>query len=392
MTSPGAHLRDKYAIVGVGQSQLGQVPGVGPTGLLAQAMKAAIEDAGLGKCDIDGIVSRGPDDIYCHHQEMGEILGIDAQFSTSVDNGGASQILSIILATMAIDAGLCQTVICGYGRDSFSRTHRSKEARTSMDLIPAEQRSVEFGPEFGLFGAVGTHAFGATRHMHLYGTTREHFGSVAITFRKHASKNPLAQMQKPITLEDYLRARLITYPFGLYDCSLTTDGAGAVIVTSAEQARDLRHPPVHIRGFGTFNNLRGWFFDDHMVCTAAKKSAEKAYAMAGVGPEDIDTAQIYDCFTYMVVTQLEDYGFCAKGEGGPFVASGALDIGGALPTNTSGGQLSEGHVEGMLQIVEAVHQLRRDRPEGRQVKDAEIALVSGHGGNTVCHSTLILRR
>ncbi len=392
MAPAGSHLRGKYAIVGVGQSKLGQVPGVGPTELLAQAMKAAIEDAGLSKNDVDGIISRGPDDVYCHHQEMGQILGIDANFSTSMDNGGASQILSVILATMAIDAGLCHTAVCGYGRDGFSRTHRSEKSKVEMNLIPADQLPVQFGPEYGYFGAVAAHAFGATRHMHLYGTTREQLGAVAVTFRKHACKNPLAQMQKPLTIEDYLKARLIVYPFGLYDCSLTTDGAGAVVVTSAERARGLKQPPVYIQGFGTFNNLRGWFFDDHMVYTAAKKSAEKAYAMAGVGPKDIHSVQVYDCFTYMVAAQLEDYGFCAKGEGGPFVASGALDIDGSLPTNTSGGQLSEGHVEGMLQIVEAVHQLRRDRPEGRQVKNAEVGLVTGHGGNTVCHSTLILSR
>jgi len=165
-----------------------------------------------------------------------------------------------------------------------------------------------------------------------------------------------------------------------------------VIVTSAARAKDLRQPPVLIKGFGTHNNTRGWFADDNMVVTAAKQAGEAAYRMAGLGPQDVDTAQIYDCFTYMVLTQLEDYGFCKKGEGGPFVASGALRIGGALPCNTSGGQLSESHCEGMLQIVEGVRQMRHTYPEHRQVKDAEIALISGHGGNQVCHSTLILGR
>ena len=137
---------------------------------------------------------------------------------------------------------------------------------------------------------------------------------------------------------------------------------------------------------------RGWFADDNMVVTAAKQSGERAYAMAGVGPRDIDTAQIYDCFTYMVLTQLEDYGFCKKGEGGDFVASGALRMDGALPSNTSGGQLSEAHAEGMLQLVEGARQMRHTYAADRQVRDAEIALVSGHGGNQVCHSTLILGR
>jgi acetyl-CoA acetyltransferase len=173
---------------------------------------------------------------------------------------------------------------------------------------------------------------------------------------------------------------------------LRSDAAGAVIVTSRERAHDLSQPPVLIKGFGSFNNLRGWFNDDKMVVTAAKNSGATAYRMAGLGPDDVDTAQIYDCFTYMVLTQLEDYGFCKKGDGGPFVASGALRMGGLLPTNTAGGQLSEAHVEGMLQVVEGVRQLRHTYPAERQVADAEIALVSGHGGNTVCHSTLILGR
>ena len=235
-------------------------------------------------------------------------------------------------------------------------------------------------------------AFGATRHMHLYGTTREQFGQIAVAFREHALRNPDAQMKKPLGIADYHEAPPVVAPFGLYDCSLRSDAAGAVIVTSRERARDLRQPPVPIKGFGSFNNLRGWFADDNMVTTAAKKSGEAAYRMAGIGPDDVDTAQIYDCFTYMVLTQLEDYGFCKKGEGGPFVASGALRMGGRLPTNTSGGQLSEAHCEGMLQLVEGVRQMRHTYPADRQVADAEIALVSGHGGNQVCHSTLILGR
>src|SRR6185503_2885271 len=257
---------------------------------------------------------------------------------------------------------------------------------------PESQYGQEFGPEHGYFGAVAAHAFGAQRHMHQFGTTREQFAEVAIAAREHAMKNPDAQIKKPLTAEDYFKARLIVSPFGLFDCSLRSDGAGAVIVTSAERARDLKAPPVLIKGFGSFNNLTGWFADDNMIRTAAQQSGEIAYRMARLGPSDVSTAQLYDCFTYMVVVQLEDYGFCKKGEGGPFVQSGALKLGGRLPTNTSGGQLSEAHVEGMLQIVEGVRQLQRIYPPERQVEDAEIALISGHGGNQVCHSTLILGR
>jgi acetyl-CoA acetyltransferase len=353
-------------------------------------MRRAIDDAGLDVRDIDGIVSRGPDDVYTHHQRMGARLGLDVRFSTSLDNGGASQILAVALACMAIDAGLATTVITGYGRNSWTRTHANAKSRTQMELVPEDQLPREFAPEYGYFGAPATHAFGAQRHMFEFGTTREQFGRVAMTFRDHALRNPEAVMKKPLTLEEYLGARMIAEPYGLYDCSLVSDGAGATIVTSLERAKTLRRPPVAIKGFGTFNNTRGWLVEDHMIRLAAAQSAEAAYRMAGVGPKDVSTAQIYDCFTGMVIAQLEDYGFCKKGEGGPFVASGALELDGALPTNTSGGQLSEAHVEGMLQIVEAVRQLRHEYPPERQVKDARVALVSGHGGNTVCHSSLVL--
>lgn len=392
MIESSRELRDVCAVVGAGHSRLGRVPGVSSLDLLVEAMRNAIADAGVKVTEIDGIVCRGPDESYCHHQQVGQRLGINARFATSLDNGGASQVLAVALATMAIKAGLATTVICGFGRDSWSRTHSSKEANVRNETRPDSQLAHQFGPEYGYFGAVAAHAFGATRHMHLYGTTRDQFGEIAVAFREHALRNPDAQMKKPLSLSQYHEAPPVVAPFGLLDCSLRSDAAGAVIVTSRERARDLRQPPVSIKGFGSFNNLRGWFADDNMVTTAAKNSGAEAYRMAGIGPEDVDTAQIYDCFTYMVLTQLEDYGFCKKGEGGPFVASGALRMSGRLPTNTSGGQLSEAHCEGMLQLVEGVRQMRHIYPAERQVANAEIALVSGHGGNQVCHSSLILGR
>ena len=387
-----ATLRDKYAIVGVGQSPIGEVPDMDSLSLLALAMKAAIEDAGLTNKHIDGMITRGPDDVYTHHQHMGQILGINPRFSASLASGGASQCAALAMAAMAIEAGMCETVVTGYGRNTWSRTRKRGTRQGSERGLRLPGEPQEFAPEFGLFGATAMHAFGCRRHMHLYGTTKDQMGAVAVAFRRHASKNPLAQMREPITLEDYHRAKPIVEPYNMLDCSLNSDGAGAVVVTRAERARDLRQRPVTIMGFGQKNNLRGWFHDDNMVTLGGLESAAVAYRMAGIGPEDVDVAQIYDCFTYIVLATLEDYGFCKKGEGGPFVASGALELDGALPTNTSGGQLSEGHIEGMLQIVEAVRQLRRDHPPDRLVKDAEIAIVSGHGGNTVCHSTLILRR
>jgi acetyl-CoA acetyltransferase len=390
MIEPSSHLRNRCAIVGAGNSVLGRVPNMDSLALLEQAAWRALTDAGLTMSDVDGIITHGPGGIYTHHQRIGERLGVNVRFSTSLDNGGASQVLAVALAVIAIDAGLCSTVICGYGRNGWSRTRSNRDGKTTATLIPQEHIALEFGPEYGYFGAVASHALGAQRHMHEYGTTREQFAHVAISFREHALRNPDAMMKKPLTLDDYFHAPMIAEPYSLFDCSLVSDGAGAVVVTTAERARDLKATPILIKGFGSFNNLRGWTKDRNMVETAAKVSGDTAYRMAGLGPSDIDTAQFYDCFTGMVVTQLEDYGFCAKGEGGPFVASGALRLGGELPSNTSGGQLSEAHVEGMLQIIEGVRQLRKDHPKERQVAGAETALISGHGGNTVCHATLIL--
>jgi acetyl-CoA acetyltransferase len=391
MIEPNPALRDKYAIVGTGTSRLGKVPGVGALALMEEATVNALDDAGLSTKDIDGLSVRGPDDIYTFHQVVGERLGINAGFSTTTANGGASQVLSVILGVMAIEAGLASVVLCGFSRDAWSRSHASEERRMRSATRSDEMDSQEFGPEYGLFGAPAMHAFGAQRHMHEFGTTREQFGAISLAFREHAMRNPKAQMHgRPLTMEDYLAARMIVEPFCLLDCSLRSDGAGAVIVTSAERARDMKQKPVSIKGFGTHNNLSGWFMGDNMTRTAAGPSGAGAYAMAGLGPDEIDCAQIYDCFTYMVLAQLEDYGFCKKGEGGDFVSSGVLALDGALPTNTSGGQLSETHNEGMLQIVEGVRQLQGIYGEDRQVKDAETCLISGHGGNTVCHSTLIL--
>ena len=383
-------LRDYCSIAGTATSRLGRVPGVSSLDLLVEAIRNAVDDAGLKASDIDGVICRGPDESYSHHQMVAERLGINASFSTTLTNGGARQILAIAIATMAIRFGLAKTIVCGFGRDTWSRTHATEEARVRNETRPASQRPREFGPEYGYFGATAAHALGATRHMHLYGTTRNDFGAIATAFREHALRNPDAQIKKPLSMEDYYAGRMIVAPFGMFDCSLRSDAAGAVIVTRSDRARDMRRPPVLIKGFGTHNNTRGWFNDDNMVVTAARQSGEAAYRMAGLGPSDVDTAQIYDCFTYMVLTQLEDYGFCKKGEGGAFVSSGALRLGGALPCNTSGGQLSEAHAEGMLQIVEGVRQMRHLYPAERQVKNAEIALISGHGGNQVCHSTLIL--
>jgi len=377
-----AFLKDKYAIVGIGQSPIGKVPELSDYGLQLTAVKNALDDAGLKKQDIDGLITHSHllGAVRVHHQRVAERLGINTDFGLSVSSGGATSGLMVQVAIAAIEAGFCTTVLCVHG--DKGRTRRTEDVH---ETVP------EYAPEYGMFGATAQHALGATRHMHDYGTTHDQLGAIAVAFRKHASLNPDAQMRDPITIEDYHRSRWVVWPFHLLDCCQVSDGAAALIVTSAERARNLRQPPVYVMGMGRANNSRGWIYGNHMIELAAKESGAKAFRMAGVTPADIDTAQIYDSYTYIVLATLEDYGFCKKGEGGPYVEGGRLELGGSLPTNTSGGMLSEGYVEGMLQIVEAARQLR-GQAGARQVPEAELAIVSGNGGNTVCHSTLILRR
>ncbi len=229
------------------------------------------------------------------------------------------------------------------------------------------------------------------RHMHEYGTSSRQLGAVAVSTRKWASMNPNAQMQTPMTIEYHQNSRWVTWPLHLLDCCLVSDGGAAVVVTSAERARSLRKPPVYVMGIG--QRHVAWELNHRPVLTEAggKESGALAFRMAEITPQDVDVAEIYDCFTITPVMTLEDYGFCGKGEGGDFVEGGRIEPGGELPMNTSGGLLSESGMAGMQLIVEAVGQLRGECG-ARQVNDAEIACISLQGGVMHSHSTLILRR
>ncbi len=275
-------LRDKFAIVGTGKSRLGRLAGVSALGLLAEAIENALDEAGLTNKDVDGLVCRGPDDLYAHHQMMGARLGINAAFSTTLDNGGASQILAVILAVMAIIPGLrprwCAASAATAGRAPACRSRRT--CRTSWCRAATSARH---GIEFGHIGAVAAHGLGARRHMFEYGTTREDFAAVAMAFREHALRNPDAMM-KTAALARGLHG-------GAHDCRsvrslrlhLMSDGAGAVIMTSAERARALKARPVLIKGFATFNNTKGWHVDDHMVTTSGEESAHAPIGWRGSG-------------------------------------------------------------------------------------------------------------
>jgi acetyl-CoA acetyltransferase len=257
--------------------------------------------------------------------------------------------------------------------------------------------AAQFEAPWGLPTPVGAYALACSRHMHLYGTTHEQLAEIAVATRKWASMNPKAMMREPITIQDVLSSRWISWPLHLLDCCLVTDAGGAVVMTSIERARDTRRTPVAVLGFGEHHDHSMISQMPDLTAGPARVSARRAFEMAGVRHEEIDVAEIYDSFTFTVLLSLEDLGFCAKGEGGAFVSSQRTAPGGDFPLNTQGGGLSYTHpgMFGIFTIIEAVRQLRGDYAAGqpeRQVKDAKIALVNGTGGVLSATGTAILAR
>ena len=386
-------LKDKCAIAGVGYTPQGKLPDWTPRGLIHEATRNAVEDAGLSFKDIDGIILE-PCQVEkpinnTLHYHLQEDLGIEtARFCGNYYIMGATAGCAIQSAAMAIDAGLCNTVLCAYVEKSASAPsvpYRSFVSAKSPSAGPTAN------PTYGLIGPMPYYAMMTRFHMLKYGTTSRQLGEIAMTFRKHASMNPVAQMRTPITIEDHQNSRMVVDPLHLLDCCLVSDAARAIIVTSAERARSLKKPPVYIMGVGQGFVIHDLKVRPDLTSTGAIPSGQVAFKMAGITPEDIDVLWLYDATTFTVIAQLEELGFCKPGEGGPFVENGRLSIDGKLPTNTSGGMLSETYIQGWTGIPEIVRQLRGECGE-RQVKGAEIGLVTAEGGIMNAHSTTILRR
>jgi acetyl-CoA acetyltransferase len=379
------NLKDTCAIVGIGETKFGTLPGATNASLNIEACKKAVEDSGLAKDDIDGFLCQKAyfEPTFLWSTLLGDRMGLSLKYTTDLDLGGATPVAMVQHAVMAINAGLCSIVVC-----TFGEAMRSGWRRPGWSYM---DRTREFEEPFGLLMPTHSYSLACKRHMYEYGTTSEQLGAIAIACRKHASMNDNAQQRKPITIDDYLDSRMVCDPFRLLDICQVTDGGAAVVVTSADRARGLKHAPIYVSGMGNHHTGVGIGWFPNMTTTGAKASAKMAFEMADVTPKDIDVAEIYDCFTYTVLVTLEDYGFCKKGEGGPFVESGRIELGGELPVNTHGGLLSQGHVDGMNHITEAVKQLRGDCGL-RQVDGAEVAVVSGNGGDLSTHTTLILRR
>ena len=394
MIEPSRELRDACAIVGAGNSRLGQVPGVSSLDLLVEAMRNALDDAGLKAPTSTASSAAGPMIPIAITSSIGERLGINARFSTTLDNGGASQILSVALATMAIKAGLATTVICGYGRDAWSRTHKSRRsAREERDPArrPAARRN---SARNTAISARSRRTPSAPRGTCISTAPRAtSSATIAVAFREHALRNPDAQMKKPLTHRRLSRG------------AADRVAVRAVRLQPAQRRRRRghRHQRASVRttcasrrcsikGFGSFNNRAAGFNDDNMVVTAAKQSGETAYRMAGLGPSTSTPRRSTIASPTWCWRSSRITASARRARAGRSSPRARCAWAGGCPTNTSGGQLSEAHVEGMLQIVEGVRQMRHTYPAERQVKDAEIALISGHGGNQVCHSTLILGR
>ncbi|MFI5254650.1 MAG: thiolase C-terminal domain-containing protein [Candidatus Limnocylindrales bacterium] len=372
----------KAAIVGVGVSRLGHLPAETPLSLATEAFRLALDDAGIAKDDVDGLLTM-PDRASAdarHYLVVGEHLGIDPNFTATLSLGGATAGALVEVAAMAVATGMATTVACVFGDNSRS-------LRSRFDVAYGRPDSWAI---WGLFGNVANSAMGARRHMALYGTTSEQLGWVAVSARRHAALNPEATMREPITLADHQASRPIVEPLRLLDCCLISDGGVAIIVSTPERARDLRRPPVRIWGMGQGHTLqtlgaKDWWYLPHQA-----DSVSRAYRMAGLGPDDISVAQLYDNFTISVLFWLEHAGFVKPGESGPFVEGGErIGIGGRLPVNTAGGNLSEAYMQGWLHIVEGVRQIRGEAGQ-HQVVGAQTCLVTGRGMNLNTASSLVL--
>lgn len=388
-------IRGKAAVVGVADA-------VSPDGMLPGSLRAlevqvileALDAAGLTLADVDGIASC-TGGMMMPSVELAEYLGVQPTWTESTQTGGSSFEIHVEHAAAAIAAGMCEVVVIVYAQTPKSTFKRggakflggTPSGGADLDANPR----VEWEIPYGIQLPIGAYALAASRHMAEFGTTSEQLAQIAVSTRQWATMNERASLRDPITIDDVLASPMNASPLHKLDCCLVTDGAGAIVMTSAERARDLRLPAAYVLGAGTSHSHSMISQMPDITVTAGRESGAKAFATAGVGPGDVDVAELYDSFTITVLLALEDLGFCAKGEGGPFVEDGRLGPGGALPAQTSGGGLAYTHpgMYGMFLLVEAARQLQGTCGE-RQVADAELALAHGCGGVLSATSTVIL--
>ena len=364
-------MRGGVAIAGVAESDLGQVaPGMSPVDLMAQATSRALADCGLTLADVDGIFCASAQARF-GPMVLAEYLGLRPRYFDGTQIGGSSFMSHLAHAQLALEAGLCNVALIAYG--STQRTV-SRSAASPPDPHPHEQ---PFRPML----PVSAYALAAGRHMHEFGTTREQLAQVAVAARQWALLNPAAWEKEPLTLEQVLGARMVSWPLTVRDCCLLLDGGGAMIVTSTARSKTLRKPLVAVLGVGESLGHNSISSMRDLTTTAARESGRDAFARAGLQPADVKMLSLYDAFTITPILFLEDLGFCEKGEGGPFVSDGAIAPGGSLAVNTNGGGLSYCHpgMYGLLAMIEAVRQVRGECG-ARQVANCDVALAHGNGG------------
>jgi acetyl-CoA acetyltransferase len=378
-------MRGSVAIAGVGLAGCGEAPGWSEMEIAAAAAKNALDDAGLTARDVDGIVIASTN-IFMSGLALAEHLGIHPKFTESSMVGGSSFVGHLIPAMLALNAGLCDTILVAYGSNQRTGTGRSEAGRHKMALDPQV-----FERPYKPFNPPTSYALATARHMHQYGTTRAQLAEIAVAARRWAQLNPEAFAREPLTLDDVIKSRMISDPLTVRDCCLVTDGGGAYVLTRADRARALKKAPAYLLGVGAAHWHRQISSMPDLTVTAATESGQRAYEMARLGPKDVDVVELYDAFTINTLLFLEDLGFCKKGEGGAFVSGGRIAPGGQLPVNTNGGGLSCVHpgMYGIFLLVEAVRQLRGEAGE-RQVQDAAVALAHGNGGVLSSQITAIL--
>ncbi len=379
-------------IAGIALSEVPRAPGLDAASHHALAAARCLEDAGMALDDVDGYACAGGMDDGTDLMSMAEYLGIRHRYVDGTMTGGSSYEVYVQHAAAAIQSGLCDSVLVTYGSDLLSRQGRMLGSRSFHRSGEPVGGPLAFEAPYGNV-LIGAYAMVARRHMHEFGTTPEQLAEVAVAVRHHASMNPAAMYRDPISVDDVLGSRMIADPLHLLDCCVISDGGGAVLLTTAERARDLRQPPVTVlaaAGGATHWNISQM---PDFTTSAAVAAGRECFARAGLRPQDVDVVQLYDSFTITVLLLLEGLGFCGRGEGGPFVEGGTLRLGGPLPCNTDGGGLSACHpgMRGIFLLVEAVRQLR-GQAGSAQVPNCEVALCCGSGGWLSYISPVLLAR
>ena len=381
--------KKKVVIAGVGETEQGRIPDKSSFHFLSEASRLAIEDAGIKKDDVDGLVTAFSlvEHTFMHCTTFADYFGMNPRFFSSVAVGGATAVWMVAEAAMAIASGQSEVVLCVRGDNTLSGISSS-----GMLALIREMCHAEFEFPYGLT-TPGGYALAAQRYLHDWDTRREHLAAVAVTMRKHAADKENAMNKDPLSIEDVLSSRVIAEPLTKYDCSIISDGGAAFIVTTEDKAKELgiENDLAYLWGMGQGYSHQYLTSLENLdqIYDAVERSGQKAFNTAGIEPRDVDIAFLYDCFTITVLLELEGLGFVPKGEGGAFALEGRMEIGKDLPVNTHGGLLSQAHLGAMHHVVEATLQLRGDAG-CRQVENPEVAVVHGNGGIVSAHSTVVL--